>query len=137
MSFRAKHARSAREVEESQASWKFKHPAPADFFGTMEDVGGRRLDWFWREWFIENPHFDQAIDTVVTKATGDTMDVAVFTAIALAVCCRFALGSRSAMARQRTTTIRPAIDVRAERVVERLRCSASLRQSRNRARLTT
>ena len=57
--------------------WAFKHPTPADFFRTMEDVGGRRLDWFWREWFLENPHFDQAIDTVVTKVTGDTMDVAV------------------------------------------------------------
>jgi hypothetical protein len=57
--------------------WKFKHPTPADFFRTMENVGGRRLDWFWREWFFENPHFDQAIDTVVTKVTGDTMDVAV------------------------------------------------------------
>jgi peptidase M1-like protein len=59
------------------ARWKFKHPTPADFFRTMEDVGGRRLDWFWREWFLENPHFDQAIDTVVTRQTGDTMDVAV------------------------------------------------------------
>jgi hypothetical protein len=57
--------------------WAFKHPTPADFFRTMEDVGGRRLDWFWREWFFENPHFDQAIDTVVTKVAGDTMDVAV------------------------------------------------------------
>jgi hypothetical protein len=57
--------------------WKFKHPTPADFFRTMEDVGGRRLDWFWREWFLENPHFDQAIDTVVTKVAGDTTDMAV------------------------------------------------------------
>lgn len=46
--------------------WAYKHPTPADFYRTMEDVGGRRLDWFWREWFIENPHFDQAIDSVVT-----------------------------------------------------------------------
>ena len=57
--------------------WAYKHPTPADFFRTMEDVGGRRLDWFWREWFLENPHFDQAIDTVATKMTGDTTDVAV------------------------------------------------------------
>ena len=47
--------------------WAYKHPSPADFYRTMEDVGGKRLDWFWRVWFKENPHFDQAIDTVVTS----------------------------------------------------------------------
>jgi len=57
--------------------WAFKHPAPADFFRTMEDVSGRRLDWFWREWFVENPHFDQAIDSVVVQAKGDTTNVIV------------------------------------------------------------
>jgi len=57
--------------------WAFKHPTPADFFRTMEDASGRRLDWFWREWFVENPHFDQAIDTVVVQTKGDTTNVAV------------------------------------------------------------
>ena len=52
--------------------WAYKHPSPADFYRTMEDVGGRRLDWFWREWFIENVHFDQAIDTAATTRQGDT-----------------------------------------------------------------
>jgi hypothetical protein len=47
--------------------WAFKHPSPTDFFKTMEDVSGKRLDWFFRQWFLENPHFDQAIDTLVTK----------------------------------------------------------------------
>jgi hypothetical protein len=57
--------------------WAYKHPAPEDFFRTMEDVSGRRLDYFWREWFLENPHFDQAIDTVLTRPRGDTLMVAV------------------------------------------------------------
>ena len=59
------------------ARWAFKHPTPADFFLTMENVSGRRLDWFWREWFLENVHFDQAIDTVATQQRGDTLMVAV------------------------------------------------------------
>jgi len=59
------------------ARWAFKHPTPADFFRTMEDVSGRRLDWFWREWFVENPHFDQAFDDVRVSSKGDTTTVDV------------------------------------------------------------
>ena len=59
------------------ARWAFKHPTPADFYRTMEDVGGRRLDWFWREWFIENPLFDQAVESVQATQSGDTTLVAV------------------------------------------------------------
>jgi len=57
--------------------WAYKHPTPADFFRTMQDAGGKRLDYFWREWFVENPHFDQAIDTVVTQQQGDVQHVVV------------------------------------------------------------
>jgi hypothetical protein len=57
--------------------WAFKHPSPTDFYRTMEDVGGKRLDWFWREWFIENPHFDQAIDSVGTTMQNGTQNVTV------------------------------------------------------------
>jgi hypothetical protein len=57
--------------------WAFKHPAPSDFFKTMENVSGKRLDWFFREWFLENPHFDLAIDTVVHKQVGDVDSVGV------------------------------------------------------------
>jgi hypothetical protein len=52
--------------------WAYKHPAPTDFFRTMSEVSGQQLDWFWREFWLENYHFDQAIDTVVTQQTGDT-----------------------------------------------------------------
>jgi hypothetical protein len=57
--------------------WAYKHPTPADFYRTMEDVGGKRLDWFWREWFIENPHFDQAVDSVGATRQGDVQTVTV------------------------------------------------------------
>jgi hypothetical protein len=57
--------------------WAFKHPSPTDFFRTMEDVSGRRLDWYFREWYLENPHFDPTIDSVVTAQHGDSMLVGV------------------------------------------------------------
>ena len=57
--------------------WAFKHPTPADFFRTMEDAAGRRLDWFWRGWFVENARYDQAVDTVVSRQARDTQHVAV------------------------------------------------------------
>jgi hypothetical protein len=58
--------------------WAFKHPSPVDFYRTMEDVSGRRLDWFFRQWFIENVHFDIAVDSVAQKQVGDVDSVQVF-----------------------------------------------------------
>lgn len=57
--------------------WAFKHPTPADFFRTMEDLSGRRLDWFWRTWFVENARFDQALDTVDVREGKEGQLVAV------------------------------------------------------------
>ena len=44
--------------------WAFKHPAPADFFRTMEDASAVDLDWFWRGWFYTNDHCDQELTEV-------------------------------------------------------------------------
>lgn len=44
--------------------WAFKHPAPDDFFRTMENVAGEDLSWFWRGWFVNNWRLDQGINTV-------------------------------------------------------------------------
>ncbi len=41
--------------------WSFKHPQPADFIRTMEDVTGEDLDWFFRGWVYENGTLDQAV----------------------------------------------------------------------------
>lgn len=44
--------------------WKFKHPAPADLFRTMEDASAIDLDWFWRGWFFTTDHTDIALTNV-------------------------------------------------------------------------
>jgi len=44
--------------------WAYKHPAPDDFFRTMENAAGEDLSWFWRAWFVNNWRLDQGINSV-------------------------------------------------------------------------
>jgi hypothetical protein len=45
-------------------NWAFKHPAPFDFFRSMNNGTGENLNWFWKEWFMENWKLDQAVKSV-------------------------------------------------------------------------
>src|SRR5690606_36617086 len=62
-------------LREYSRRWLLKHPAPLDFFNTVEDVAGRDLDWFWHPWWYETAVLDQAIaDVEITPgAEGDTV----------------------------------------------------------------
>jgi hypothetical protein len=51
--------------------WAFKHPQPADFFRTMENVTGRDLSWYWRAFFFSTAALDQAIETVTQTESGN------------------------------------------------------------------
>ncbi|WP_242689238.1 M1 family metallopeptidase [Pedobacter sp. SYSU D00535] len=53
-----------RALKEYIERWAYKHPTPDDFFRTIENVAGEKLDWFWRGWFLNNWSFDQAIVAV-------------------------------------------------------------------------
>lgn len=44
--------------------WAFRHPKPADFFRTMEDVSAVDLDWFWRGWFFGTDNVDVEVESV-------------------------------------------------------------------------
>lgn len=44
--------------------WAFKHPAPDDFFRTMENAAGESLQWFWRGWFVNNWRLDVGVREV-------------------------------------------------------------------------
>lgn len=43
------------------ARWAFKHPQPEDFFRTMNNAAGEKLDWFWKEWFYTTWKLDQSV----------------------------------------------------------------------------
>ncbi len=45
-------------------NWAFKHPAPYDFFRSMNNGTGENLNWFWNEWFMQNWKLDQAVKNV-------------------------------------------------------------------------
>jgi Peptidase family M1 domain len=44
--------------------WALKHPQPADFFRTIDQVSGRDLSWFWRGFFFTTAALDQSVETV-------------------------------------------------------------------------
>jgi hypothetical protein len=58
--------------------WAFKHPAPDDFFRTMEAAAGESLQWFWRGWFVNNWQLDQSVRGV-RYAGGDATKGAIIT----------------------------------------------------------
>ena len=53
--------------------WAFKHPQPADFFRTMEEVSGRDLAWFWRGFFYTTAALDQSVESVKPAPDGSTL----------------------------------------------------------------
>jgi hypothetical protein len=50
--------------------WAFRHPQPADFFRTIEDVSGRDLAWFWRGFFYTTAALDQTVESVKQEPGG-------------------------------------------------------------------
>ncbi|HEU4699977.1 MAG TPA: M1 family metallopeptidase [Gemmatimonadales bacterium] len=54
-------------MREYARRWAYKHPTPADWFRTIEDVTGEDLAWFWRGWFYTTATLDQAVEGVQQK----------------------------------------------------------------------
>jgi hypothetical protein len=67
-----------RAFREYIRRWAYKHPTPADFFRTMENVGGMDLSWFWRGWFFGAETLDQSVAEVTqAEAQGGGFDAQV------------------------------------------------------------
>ncbi|HUR93458.1 MAG TPA: M1 family metallopeptidase [Gemmatimonadales bacterium] len=63
--------------------WAFKHPQPADFFRTMEEVSGRDLAWFWRGFFFTTAALDQSVESV--RQTPDSTTLVTLRSLGAAV----------------------------------------------------
>ncbi|MFN2433590.1 MAG: M1 family metallopeptidase [Gemmatimonadota bacterium] len=64
------HATFDDALAEYTERWLYKHPAPWDFFRTVEDVAGRDLDWFWQPWFYGTGISDLALGEVRVSGEG-------------------------------------------------------------------
>jgi aminopeptidase N len=53
-----------RAMREYARRWAFKHPTPADFFRTIENVSGQDLAWFWNAFFYGTGVLDISVDGV-------------------------------------------------------------------------
>jgi Peptidase family M1 domain len=56
-----------RAFREYIKRWAFKHPAPGDFFRTVENVSGMDLGWYWRAFFYGTDVLDIGIDNVTMR----------------------------------------------------------------------
>jgi hypothetical protein len=44
--------------------WHGKHPIPWDFFYSINNISGKKLNWFWDSWYFSNNYIDVAIEDV-------------------------------------------------------------------------
>jgi hypothetical protein len=56
-----------RAMREYARRWAFRHPTPADFFRTIENVSGADLSWFWNAFFYGTDVLDIALDGVTMR----------------------------------------------------------------------
>jgi hypothetical protein len=56
-----------RAFREYTQRWAFKHPSPADFFRTVENVSGMDLGWYWRWFWYSTEVLDIGIDAVTMR----------------------------------------------------------------------
>lgn len=55
--------------------WNGKHPIPWDFFYSFNDISGKDLNWFWKNWFFSNHYIDLAIEKVESSNTKYTVNI--------------------------------------------------------------
>jgi hypothetical protein len=56
-------------------NWNGKHPIPWDYFYSMETGSGKRLDWFFYNWFYTPYYIDLALAKVDSNNKGYTLDI--------------------------------------------------------------
>ncbi len=64
-----------RGIHKYMEDWHGKHPAPLDFFGSVNAGTGLNLNWFWKRWFYDSGYPDLAISDVRHKGNAWTITI--------------------------------------------------------------
>jgi peptidase M1-like protein len=90
-----------RAMREYGRRWAFRHPTPADFFRTVENVSGEDLSWFWKAFFYGTDVLDIAVDGVEMRQVAGQSLVEVYlrraTSIAFPVTMRLRFNDESTL----------------------------------------
>ena len=100
-----------RAVREYLARWAFRHPTPADFFRTVEEVSGRDLAWFWRSFFYSTAVLDIGVGDVTMRTDSATGQQIVSIPLRRETPAPFPVAMRLRLANGTTSDVRLPVDV--------------------------
>jgi hypothetical protein len=59
-----------KALQTYMSNWNGKHPIPWDYFYSMEEGSGKKLDWFFYNWFYTPYYIDLSLDKVEKASNG-------------------------------------------------------------------
>src|SRR6201999_4210366 len=65
----------AKALHTYMGNWNGRHPIPWDYFYSMEDGSGKKLDWFFYNWFFTPGYIDLDLAKVGKTAKGYVLTV--------------------------------------------------------------
>jgi hypothetical protein len=64
-----------KALQTYMSNWNGKHPIPWDYFYSMQEGSGKKLDWFFYNWFYTSNYIDLSLDKVEKTATGYKLSI--------------------------------------------------------------
>lgn len=64
-----------KSLQTFMRDWEGKHPAPWDFFFSINTSSGKNLNWFWNAWFFGQNYIDQGITDVETAGNSTVISL--------------------------------------------------------------
>jgi aminopeptidase N len=64
-----------KALQTYMSNWNGKHPIPWDYFYSMEEGSGKKLDWFFYNWFYTPYYIDLSLEKVEKASNGYDLSI--------------------------------------------------------------